>query len=116
MCASRSKSRCGTGGWSWSCSMRSAVRWSTRMFRGFATQFPDYGEAQRAIAYQRLERMDHELEGREFVAGNRFTIADITALVAIDVAGILGDIRIAPTLRNLSRWHQTVSSRPSAKA
>ena len=31
-------------------------------------QFPEYGEAQRAVAYQRLERMDQELHGHEFVA------------------------------------------------
>jgi len=86
------------------------------MFRDFLPQFPDYGEAQRGVVYHRLERMDRELAGREFVAGNRFTIADITALVAIDIAAHLGDIQIAPTLGNLTRWHQTVSSRPSASA
>jgi glutathione S-transferase len=79
-------------------------------------QFPEYGEAQRAVVYQRLERMDHELEGHEFVAADRFTIADITALVAIDIGGRLADIKIAPRLAHLSRWHETVSQRASAKA
>jgi glutathione S-transferase len=65
---------------------------------------------------QRLERMDRELRGREFIAGNRFTIADITALVAIDIAGALADIQIDPRFENLTRWHKTVSGRPSAKA
>ena len=60
--------------------------------------------------------MDRELNGREFVAGDRFTIADITALVAIDIGGRLADIKIAPELLHLSRWYQAVSSRPSAKA
>ena len=79
-------------------------------------QFPEYGEAQRAIVYQRLERMDHELDGQEFIASDRFTIADITALVAIDFGLRLADIQIAPSLTHLTRWHETVSKRASAKA
>jgi glutathione S-transferase len=86
------------------------------IFQGRFKQFPEYGEAQRAVAYQRLERMDHELNGHQFVAGDRFTIADITALVAIDLGGRLADIKIAPKSVHLRRWHETVSSRPSAKA
>jgi glutathione S-transferase len=60
--------------------------------------------------------MDHELKMQEFVAGDRFTIADITALVAIDIAGHLADIKIAPNLAHLTRWHEVVSGRPSARA
>jgi glutathione S-transferase len=92
------------------------VQNTSSIFQGRFKQFPDYGEAQRVIVHQRLERMDRELNEHQFVAGNRFTIADITALVAIDIGGRLADIRIAPELPHLTRWHQTVSSRPSAKA
>ncbi len=86
------------------------------IFQGRLKQFPDYGEAQRQVMHARLERMDRELDGQGFVAGGRFTIADITALVAIDVAKILGNIEIPAPLGNVKRWHQAVSSRPSAKA
>ena len=86
------------------------------IFQGRFKQFPEYGEAQRAVAYQRLERMDRELDGHEFVAGDRLTIADITALVAIDIGSRLADIKIAPKLTDLSRWHERVSKRASAKA
>jgi glutathione S-transferase len=86
------------------------------VFQGRFKQFPEYGEAQRAVVYQRLERMDRELDGREFVAGDRFTIADITALVAIDIGGRLADIKIAPKLTHLTRWQERVSKRASAKA
>ena len=68
------------------------------IFQRRIKQFPEYGEAQRAIVYQRLERMDHELDGQEFIASDRFTIADITALVAIDFGGRLADLQIAPSL------------------
>ena len=86
------------------------------IFQGRFKQFPEYGETQRAIVYQRLERMDRELSGHEFVASDRFTIADITALVAIDIGGRLAHIKIEPELTHLTRWHKTVSSRPSAAA
>ena len=74
------------------------------------------GEAQRAVVYQRLERMDHELDGHEFIASDRFTIADITALVAIDFGGRLAGIQTAPSLAHLTRWHEAVSKRASAQA
>jgi len=86
------------------------------IFQGRFKQFPEYGEAQRAVVYQRLERMDRELNGHQFVAGDRFTIADITALVAIDIGGRLADIKIPPELAHLTRWHNAVSKRPSADA
>ena len=92
------------------------VQNTNSIFQGRFKQFPEYGEAQRAVVYQRLERMDHELEGHEFVASDRFTIADITALVGIDIGGRLADIKIAPKLAHLSRWHETVSKRASARA
>jgi glutathione S-transferase len=86
------------------------------IFQSRIKQFPEYGEAQRAIVYRRLERMDQELEGREFIAGDRFTIADITALVAIDFGHRLADIQVAPSLSHSARWHETVSKRASANA
>ena len=86
------------------------------IFQGRVKQFPDYGEAQRTVVHQRLERMDRELNGHQFVAGDRYTIADITALVAIDIGGRLADIKIAPELAYLTRWYELVSSRPSANA
>ena len=92
------------------------VQNTSPIFQGRFKQFPEYGEAQRAVVYQRLERMDRELNGHQFVAGDRFTIADITALVAIDIGGRLADIKIVSELAHLTRWHNAVSKRPSAKA
>ena len=66
-------------------------------------------------AMKRLEWLDTELSGREFIAGERFTIADITAMIGIDF-GRVTQIRIEPELVNLQRWYDAVSSRPSAKA
>jgi glutathione S-transferase len=83
--------------------------------QGRITQVPEFGEACRGVAEARLAWLDGELTDREFIAGDRFTIADITALTGIDFGAVTG-IRIQPEQKNLTRWHQAVSSRPSAKA
>jgi glutathione S-transferase len=85
------------------------------LFKGRVIQVPEYGEACRAVSSSRLAWLDEVLGEREWVAGDRFTIADITAVCGIDF-GRLTDIRIQPEQKNLTRWHEAVSSRPGAKA
>jgi glutathione S-transferase len=84
-------------------------------FKGRLPQVPEYGEVCREAGRKRLAWLDGELAGRPFVAGERYTIADITALCALDFGRVV-DIRIAPEQKNLQRWYDAVSSRPSAKA
>ena len=84
-------------------------------FKGRIEQVPAFGERCRKAGRERLAWLDRELAERSFVAGERFTIADITALCAIDFGRIV-DIRIAPEHKHLARWHEAVSARPSAKA
>ena len=84
-------------------------------FKGRIPQVPEYGEVCKAAAIKRLEWLDQELAGREFIAGDRYTIADITAVVGIDFGRVTG-IRILPEQKHLQRWHEQVSARPSAKA
>src|SRR5262249_44218907 len=84
-------------------------------FKGRIPQVAEYGEVCRTHAQQRLAWLDEVLADRPFVAGERYTIADITALCSIDF-GRVSDIRILPEQTNLARWHAAVSARPSAKA
>jgi len=84
-------------------------------FKGRIPQVPEYGEVCREAGRKRLAWLDEELASREFVAGPRYTIADITALCGIDFGRVVA-IRIDPAWKNLQRWHETVSARPSAKA
>jgi glutathione S-transferase len=83
------------------------------MFKARMKQFADYGEAQREAVHARLERMDRELEGRQFVAGDRFTIADITPFVAIEFGSMMAGVKIDPALARLARWRESIASRPS---
>src|SRR5260370_15553691 len=84
-------------------------------FKGRIKQFPEYGAAQRETANQQLQWLDAQIGNKPFIAGDRFTIADITAEVAVDFGAFAG-IKPDQALKNLARWHQSVSSRPSAKA
>ena len=84
-------------------------------FKGRVPQVPEYGAVCKEAAVKQLAWLDGELAGRKFIAGDRYSIADITALVGVDF-GKVSDIRIAPEHKNLARWHQEVSARPSAKA
>jgi glutathione S-transferase len=92
-----------------------AFRQSHPFFAQRIEQVPAFGEAQKRHALQRMEWLDGELADREFVAGDRYTIADITALVGIDFGRVV-KLRIPGELGNLARWHESVSGRPSAQA
>ena len=62
-----------------------------------------------------LAKVDRQLEGREFIVGDLYSIADISAMVVIDFAAWI-KIPIPDDALNLARWHEAVSSRPSANA
>jgi len=92
-----------------------AFRNTSDFFKGRIPQVPEYGKICKEAALKRLEWLDGELANRKFIAGDRYTIADITALIGIDFGRTTG-IKIGDNQKNLARWHQEVSSRPSAKA
>jgi len=92
-----------------------AFRHRHEFFKGRIAQVPEYAEVQRQNAESRLAWLNEVLADRPFIAGERFTIADITALCAIDF-GRVSKIRLQPDQRHLARWHEAVSARPSAKA
>ena len=86
------------------------------MFKERMKQFPEFGATQKEHALKRFEWLDSLLAQREFVAGDRYTIADITALVAADFGAAMAGLKLDPACRNFTRWHRAVSARPSAKA
>jgi glutathione S-transferase len=78
-------------------------------------QIPEWGEANKPRAVEFLRILDRELAEREFVAGENYTIADITGMIGID---FMKPARIAlpEELVNVRRWYAEVSARPSAGA
>ncbi len=79
------------------------------------TQFIDFGQSNRE-AYAGAQRwLDRDLEGRDFIAGERFTMADICALSTVDFADWIG-LPLEPDVPRLAAWRARVSARPSAAA
>ena len=78
-------------------------------------QVAAWGEANKPRAQEVLTFLDEELGKRRYVAGENYTVADVTALVAVD---FMKPARIPRPdgLANLARWHEEVSARPSARA
>lgn len=90
-------------------------RHTSPMMAKLEEQIPQFGETSRARAMKRLKMLDRDLASSEFIAGPRYTIADITALCALDFGKFAG-IEVPDDHANVKRWHQAVSSRPSATA
>jgi glutathione S-transferase len=78
-------------------------------------QIPALAERGRARVARFFEAIDRELADREFIAGDRYSIADITALVTVDFAGWI-KLSIPNECTHLHRWHKAVAARPSAAA
>lgn len=78
-------------------------------------QVAAWGEANRAKLDGFLALLDRHLAGRDHVAGDGFSIADITGLVAIDFMR-LPKLAIPDGLDHVRRWHAALSRRPSAAA
>jgi len=78
-------------------------------------QVPEWGEANKSKAVEFLKLFDDELANREFAAGDAYTIADITGMIAIDFMKP-ARIKVPEECANVLRWYQAVSSRPSAAA
>lgn len=78
-------------------------------------QIPEWGEANKPKVTKFLHFLDGELANREFIAGDAYTIADITGLIALD---FMKPARIAlpDDCVHVRRWHEAVSARPSAAA
>jgi glutathione S-transferase len=85
-------------------------------WNGRIKQAPEFGEIMREVVGGRFDWLDGELAQRPYLAGQRFTVADITALCAVDF-GKVSNLRIkAETHPSLAAWHDRVGARPSAKA
>jgi glutathione S-transferase len=78
-------------------------------------QLPEWAEANKPRVAWFLELLDRELGAREFIAGDRYSVADITAMVTVDFMKP-AKLAVPDALSNVNRWHASVSARPSAAA
>ena len=78
-------------------------------------QIGDWAEVNRARARTSMRRFDAALASRRHLAGDRFSVADITGLIAMDFTKS-ARIAIPPELTHLHRWRDEIAARPSARA
>lgn len=79
-------------------------------------QFPEYGQSQTTKLKANLQVFDEMLQSRDWMAGERFTIADITAFCALEFAR--GLLKFKPAdlgYEALQAWRERVAARPSAQ-
>lgn len=78
-------------------------------------QVPAYAESLQEPIAKRLARMDRELEGRNYIAGDKFSYADITAYITFLFFSKLTGIKPAESQTNLAAWLARVAERPSTQ-
>ena len=78
-------------------------------------QDPAAGHQHRAGAEKMLRHIDRQLEGREFIAADRVTMADIVAVTGMDFARMI-KWRPPEALANVGRWYAAMRARPAAEA
>ncbi|TMA71384.1 MAG: glutathione S-transferase family protein [Deltaproteobacteria bacterium] len=85
------------------------------MFKTRLPVIPEAAAGLKATVQKRLAWLDGLMEGRTFVAGDRFTIADIVLYCALDFGGSVGQ-PLDPACGRVARWMARVAERPSARA
>lgn len=78
-------------------------------------QIPELAERGRARLQRFFADLDTRLAGREWLAGGAFSIADITAMVAVDFARVV-KLKPGDEQAHLLAWRARIAARPSAQA
>lgn len=78
-------------------------------------QISDYGEQQRNVANKRLGRLEKQLIGHDYIVGNSFSIADITAYCSLKFFKLAG-FSVGEDQPNLGSWMQRIGERSAAQA
>jgi glutathione S-transferase len=89
---------------------------SDALFKDRLVQFPAFAETERQAVPRKWAWLDRELDdGRPFLAGENFSVADISAAVCGWLAEVFG-MEIPIELEKVQRWYERVKSRPSWNA
>ena len=88
---------------------------TSEIFKTRIKQMPEVAEVAREATLAQMRMIDGFIARRRFIAGERYTIADITAMVALGLGAVVR-LTVDLGLVNLTRWYSEVSARPSARA
>ena len=76
---------------------------------------PQAADDFKQIAQEQLAKLDGQIEGREFICGDRFTLADILLFAFLEFGASVGQ-PLDPKCSNLQAWYERVAARPSVAA
>jgi glutathione S-transferase len=85
------------------------------LFKDRIVTVPEAAEGLKTIARDRLKWIDSRVEGREYLCGSRFTLADILLYCFLEFGKQVGQ-PLDPDNKNLAAWFERVKARPTAKA
>lgn len=85
------------------------------LFKDRIHTIPQAADDLKAIAREKLEWLDVLMDGKLFIVGSRFTLADILLFAFLDFGATVGQT-LEPKLKNLNNWFARVAARPSATA
>ena len=89
------------------------VRHTISLFEDVVTQIPEFAAAEKDVIPQRWAWLDKEIsDGRPFLAGDDFSMADIHGMVVLMLGGFF-DISIPPECTHAVHWADRVRARPS---
>jgi glutathione S-transferase len=86
-----------------------------KMFKDRIRTIPEAAAGLKATAQDKLAWLDKQMDGRQFVAGNRLTMADILLFAFVDFGQQIGQ-GLNPDFKNLTAWYGRMKARPSAAA
>ena len=86
------------------------------MWKDRIVQIPQVAEIASESVKEQMVWLDQELEGKEYIVGGGYSVADITAQCAFVMGKAAVGIRIPEDLSNLNDWWSRVTSRPTARA
>lgn len=89
---------------------------TTGIYKDRMIPVPEFGEISIEEAKSSLDIFEEQLEKYAYLAGDHYSIADITLLCALDFAKLRLDIEIGNEYPSIKRWYQLVCDRPSTKA
>jgi glutathione S-transferase len=95
--------------------MAMAFRHTFPAMKALEDQVPAYGEKQRVVARKRAARLDRQLATQAYIAGDAFSVADITAWCSFRFFRVAG-FDITDETPHLRDWFARIKARPAAAA
>ena len=85
------------------------------IFKERMTTLPEAADGLKGLAQEKIAWLDGQIEGKEFVCGDRFSLADVLLFCFLEFGGQVGQ-PLNEGNKNIKAWYDRVAARPSAQA